>query len=167
MQFAFLQLPDAPVEPTEGMARIAGNEARAPRLEVKNRSDRAIRYLEMGWILHDRGGREFLAGSVPAELNLAPGQSSKILESATLKFPQRGSQPLNIEAMTGFVSSVEFSDGSVWIPSRTDLGTPELQRVIAPSAEEQRLVQIYRKKGLPALVASCTPSGKESGRPSR
>ncbi len=153
LQFAFLQLPDSPIEPTEGMARIAGNEARAPRLEVKNRSDRAIRYLEMGWILHDRGGREFLAGSVPAELSLAPGQSSKILESATLKFPQRGPQPLAIESMTGFISSVEFSDGSVWIPSRADLGLPELQRVIAPSAEEQRLVQIYRKKGLPALVA--------------
>ena len=72
------------------MARIAGNEARAPRLEVKNRSDRAIRYLEVGWILHDRSGREFLAGSVPAELNLAPGQKSQILENATLKFPQLG-----------------------------------------------------------------------------
>ena len=70
LQFAFLQIPDSPVEPMEGMARIAGNEARAPRLEVKNRSDRSIRYLEMGWILHDRTGREFLAGSVPAELNL-------------------------------------------------------------------------------------------------
>jgi len=42
MQFAFLRLPDAPVDPVGGMARIAGNEARAPRLEVKNRSDRSI-----------------------------------------------------------------------------------------------------------------------------
>ena len=75
VQFAFLRLPDSPVEPVEGMARIAGNEARAPRLEVKNRSDRSIRYLEVGWILHDHTGREFLAGSVPAELNLAPGQT--------------------------------------------------------------------------------------------
>jgi hypothetical protein len=55
--------------------------------------------------------------------------------------------------MTGFISSVEYADGSLWIPSRADLGTPELQRVIAPSDEEQRLVQIYRKKGLKALVA--------------
>ena len=61
--------------------------------------------------------------------------------------------PLAIEAMTGFVSSVEFADGSLWIPSRADLGSPQLQRVIAPSDEEQRLVQIYRKKGLQALVA--------------
>jgi hypothetical protein len=153
VQFAFLHLPDSPIEPLEGVARIAGNEVRAPRLEVKNRSDRAIRYLEMGWILRDQKGGEFLAGSVPAELNLLPGKVSPILESATLKFPQRGSQPLAIEGMTGFVSSVEFSDGSVWIPTRADLASGQLQRVIAPSDEEQRLVQIYRKKGIKALVA--------------
>jgi hypothetical protein len=153
VQFAFLHLPDSPVEPVDGMARIAGNEARAPRLEVKNRSDRAIRHLEVAWILHDHSGREFLAGSVPAELNLAPGAQSHIFENATLKFPQLGAQPLAIEGMTGFVSSVEFSDGTLWIPTRGDLGTPQLQHVIAPSDEEQRLAQIYRKKGLTALVA--------------
>lgn len=153
VQFAFLRLPDSPIDPMGGMARIAGNEARAPRLEVKNRSDRPIRYLEIGWILEDHGGRQFLAGSVPAELNLAPGQKSQILENATLKFPTRGGTPLAIEGMTGFVSSVEFADGTLWIPSRADLGAPQLQRVMAPSDEEQRLIQIYRKKGLAALVA--------------
>src|ERR1700680_4437694 len=154
VQFAFLRLPDSPIEPVDGMARIAGNEARAPRVEVRNRSERSIRYLEIGWILQEQGGREFLAGSVPAELTLAPGQKSQILENTTLKFPQpHGAQPLAIDAMTGFVSSVEFSDGTVWIPSRADLGTPQLQRVIAPSDEEQRLAQVYRKKGLQALIA--------------
>ncbi|HXA65096.1 MAG TPA: hypothetical protein VNV82_08095 [Bryobacteraceae bacterium] len=153
VQFAFLSLPDSPIEPLEGMARISGNEARAPRLEVKNRSDRPIRYLEVAWILHDRNGREFLAGSVPAELQLGPGQKSQILENSTLKFPQRGGQPLAIEGMTGFVSSVEYADGSVWIPSRADLGTPQLQRVASPSDEEQRLVQIYRKRGIQGLIA--------------
>ena len=153
LQFAFLRLPDSPVDPVEGMARIAGNEARAPRLEVKNTSNRPIKYLEVGWILADHSGRQFLAGAVPAELNLAPGQKSQILENATLKFPQRGGAPLAIESMTGFVSSVEFADGSVWIPTRADLARPELQRVMAPSGEEQRLIQIYRKKGLPGLIA--------------
>jgi hypothetical protein len=152
VQFAFLRLPDSPIEPMDGMARIAGNEARAPRLEVKNTSDRPIRYLEIGWILHDRSGREFLAGSVPASLNLGPGQKSQVLENTTLKFPQRGAQPLAIEGMTGFVSSVEFADGTMWIPSRADLGMPQLQRVMAPSDEEQRLVQIYSKKGIKGLI---------------
>lgn len=154
VEFAFLHMPDSPIEPVGGMARIAGNEARAPRVEVQNRSQRPIRYLEIGWILQDRGGHEFLAGSVPAELSLAPGQKSQVLENTTLKFPQpHDAQPLAIEGMTGFVSSVEFADGSVWIPSRADLGKPELQRVVAPSDEEQRLAQIYRKKGLQALIA--------------
>ena len=150
VRFAFLRLPDAPVEPTDGTARVAGNEARAPRLEVTNHSDREIRYLEIGWILQDHQGREFLAGSVPASLSLAPGQKSQILKDMTLKFPQRPG--LAIAGMTGFVSNVEFADGAIWIPSRSDLADPRFQKVLASSAEEQRLVQIYRKRGLKALT---------------
>ena len=152
LQFAFLKLPDSPVEPIQGMAYVSGNEARAPSLEVKNRSDKSVRYLEIGWILHDRAGRDFLAGSVPAELNLGPGQRNQVLKETTLKFPQHPGQALSIEGMTGFVSTVEYTDGNVWIPSRSDLADPMLKSVVGPSPEEQRLVQLYRKKGLNALV---------------
>ncbi len=152
MQFAFLHLPDSPIEPLEGMARIAGNEARAPRVEVRNRSDRAVRYLEIGWILQDGQGREFLAGAVPAQLNLAPGQKSQILSDTALKFPRTSGQPLAIEGMSGYVSNVEFADGTVWIPNRADLADPRLQKVLGPSAEEQRLLQLYHKRGLKGLV---------------
>jgi hypothetical protein len=55
--------------------------------------------------------------------------------------------------MTGFVSSVEYADGTVWIPTRADLDAQQLRRVVAPSDEEQRLAQIYNKKGLKALIA--------------
>src|SRR5205814_9031971 len=119
------------------MACIAGDDARALMVEVMNRADRSIRYLESGWILKDRQGHEFLAGSVPAELSLGPGQKSQILKDATLKFPQRPG--LEIAGMTGFVSNVEFADGAVWIPSRSDLADPRLQKAISSSAEEQRL----------------------------
>jgi hypothetical protein len=54
--------------------------------------------------------------------------------------------------MTGFVSSVEFIDGSMWIPNRAELDDPVLRRVVAPSPEEQRLVQIYRKRGIAAVI---------------
>jgi len=148
VQFAFLRFPESPAEPTDGMARIAGNEARAPRLEVRNRSDREIRHLEIGWIVRDQQGRDFLAASLPADLNLAPGHSSQILQDAALRFPGRTS----IEGMTGFVSSVEFADGSYWIPTRASLDDPQLRRVVAPSPEEQRLVQMYRRKGVDALI---------------
>jgi hypothetical protein len=148
VQFAFLNVPEAPVEPMAGTARIAGNEARAPRFEVRNRSNRSVSFLEIGWIVKDQQGREFLAASMPAELNLAPKQSSQVIQDAALRFPSR----MSIQSMTGFVSSVEFSDGTFWIPSRGALDNPRLRDVIAPSPEEQRLTQLYRKKGLAALV---------------
>ena len=55
--------------------------------------------------------------------------------------------------MRGYVSNVEFADGTVWIPNRTDLANPMLQKIVGPSAEEQRLLQIYRKRGIKGLVA--------------
>jgi hypothetical protein len=148
LQFAFLRFPDAPVEPMEGMARIAGNEAREPKLVVHNRSPRVIRYLEMGWIVRDSQGREFLAASMPSEMRLPPRSVSQIPQDATLRFDPRTS----VESMTGFVSSVEFIDGSMWIPNRAELDDPVLRRVVAPSPEEQRLVQIYRKRGIAAVI---------------
>jgi hypothetical protein len=148
VQFAFLHFPDAPVEPTDGVARIAANEARSPKLVVHNRSNRVVRSFEMGWIVRDSKGREFLAASVPSEMRLPPRSSSQILPDASLRFDAR----TNVEAMTGFVSSVEYQDGSMWIPSRVQLDDPMLRRVVAPSPEEQRLVQIYSKRGLNAVI---------------
>jgi hypothetical protein len=148
LPFAFLRFPDAPIEPMDGMARIAGNEARAPKLVVHNRSGRVVRYLEMGWIVRDQQGREFLAASLPSEMRLPPRSSSQILQDAALRFDPRTS----VEGMTGYVASVEFADGSMWIPSREELNDPTLRRVVAPSPEEQRLVQIYRKRGLNAVI---------------
>ena len=152
LQFAFLRFPDSPVEPVAGMAHVAGGEARLPRLEVQNRSQRPVRYMEVGWLLKDSQGREFLAGSVPAKTPLSPGQKTEILQQNGLRFSEGGGMPVAIESMTGFVSQVEFADGSVWIPRRSSLSDPRLQRALAPSAEEQRLTNIYRKKGLGALV---------------
>jgi hypothetical protein len=148
VQFAFLQLPDSPIEPSDGMARIAGSEARAPRLQVRNKSTRPIRHLEIGWIVKDQRGRETVAASLPADVTLDPGHSSQIVQEASLRFPQGTS----IQSMSGFVASVEFADGSFWVPSRTAIGSANLRRMVAPSPEEERLLQIYRKKGLDGLV---------------
>jgi hypothetical protein len=147
VSFAFLHFPNAPVEASNGMARIAGNEAHAPRIEVRNRSDRAIRYLEIGWIVKDQDGREFLAASMPADVNLAAGQSGQVGEDASMKFLHT-----SIQGMTGFVSSVGFTDGSYWIPDRGELNDLKLRRVVSPSPEEQRLAELYRKRGLNVLI---------------
>ena len=55
--------------------------------------------------------------------------------------------------MTGFVSRVEFADGKVWVPSRKNLDSSPLLRTMSPSTEEQRLLDIYARQGLAALVA--------------
>jgi hypothetical protein len=147
MAFAFLHLPESPVEALSGSARTSGNQADSPTIQIRNRSDRPVRHVEMGWIVKDQQGREFQAASMPADVNLLPGRSSQVVEDAALRIP--GS---SIQSMTGFVSSVEFTDGQFWIPSRNALADPRLRRVVAPSPEEQRLAQIYLKKGPAGLI---------------
>lgn len=154
-QFAFLGLPNAPVQALEGWAAISGNEARSPQVEVINQSGKTVRYVEIGWLVKDKEGREYLAGAVPASqttLLLGAGKRARLLEDTALKFSHAG-KAVEISGMTGFVSQVEFSDGQVWVPSRKDMGSSPLLRVLAPSSEEQRLGDLYAKKGLGALVA--------------
>jgi hypothetical protein len=149
IQFALLHPPDAPVDLTGGAARISGNEASAPRFDVHSVSKRAVRYMEIGWIVKDQDGHEFLAASLPADLNLAPGQSSHVVQDSALRFfPERTS----IQSMKAFVSTVGYDNGSYWILGREALEDPQLRNVVAPSPEEQRLSQIYLKKGLTALI---------------
>lgn len=153
LAFQFVDVTGAPVQPQEGFATVAGNEARAPRLEIRNRSNRTIRWVELGWILRDRQGRETPAGTIPAEVFLAPGEQRDILKDVTLRFPSRPGAPVDIAGLTGYVSSVEYADGAMWVPPRSVLTDPRLSRAMAPSPEEQRLLEIYRRKGMAALVA--------------
>lgn len=149
-RFAFLKMPGAPVEAIDGWAEVAGNEARTPTIQVLNRSSQPVRYVEIGWIVKDRQGREFLAGSVPAaegDLLLPPGQKGRVLQDTSLRFSRNAGEPVAIDSMTGFVSHVEFADGRVWVPRRA-----ALPAVMAPSPEEQRLADLYRTKGLSAVV---------------
>ena len=155
VRFAFLRLPDSPIEPMEGWAEISGNEAREPRIEVRNRSPRPVRYVEIGWLVRDRQGREFLAGSVPAAENdmfLPPGQTGRVLQDTALRFSRNAGEPVAIESMTGFVSQVEFADGKVWVPNRSSIENARLLGVLAPSPEEQRLTDMYRTRGINALI---------------
>lgn len=153
-EFAFVQIPDSPVEPVQGWAQIAGNEARSPSIQVRNRSGRPVKYVEFGWIVSDQAGKQYMAASLPsadAGLYLPPGQSARVLQESTLNFSSNG-QPVNVRKMTGFVSQVEFADGKVWVPSRQTVDLPVLHKVLAPSAEELRLSSLYRRKGIDALI---------------
>ena len=55
--------------------------------------------------------------------------------------------------MVGFVNQVQFSDGKIWVPNRENLSNAALLKALPPSAEEQRLSDIYRKRGIDALIA--------------
>ncbi len=153
-QFAFLKFPDAPVEPVDGWAELAGSEAHSPRIQVRNVSNRPVKYVELAWLVSDDKNQQYVAASLPAtdpELFLPPGKTARVLQDTELRFSRNG-DPVNIRRMTGFISQVEFADGKMWVPNRQNLENAALLRVLAPSAEEQRLSDLYRKKGVQALV---------------
>jgi hypothetical protein len=154
-EFAFLQFPDSPIEPLSGYAQLAGNEARSPHIEVRNRSNRPVKYVEMGWVVSDSSGKQYMAGSLPSadrDMLLPPGRSTPLLQETTLNFTAKG-HPVQVQRMVGFVSQVEFADGKIWVPNRESLASKTLLKVLPPSAEEQRLVDVYRKHGLDGLTA--------------
>ena len=152
-KFAFLKFPDAPVELVSGTAKVLANEAHMPEFTIKNNSRSAVRYLDIGWIVRDKDGREFVAGSLPADVTLNPGGLSRVSQRASLKFTESG-KPVAIDAarMTGFVRNVEFADGSVWIPRRPGSADIELSRAAGQSPEEARLVDLYKRRGIKALA---------------
>ncbi len=156
-QFAFLRVPGAPVSAISGNAQIAANEARAPSLQLRNDSNRPVKYVELGWVVADRNGSRYLAASLPAggsDLVLRPGETTRAVQDASLKFSRDG-QPWGVQQMSGFINQVEFADGKeprMWVPTRQSLQDTALLPLVAPSAEEQRLTDIYRKKGINALV---------------
>jgi hypothetical protein len=145
IQVAFLDSPSAPVVASEGMVRIADNEARSPRLMLRNNSSRPVQALEMGWLVKDGRGREFVAGSIPVDVSLAARQRTTVVQDVTFTFKQASGEPIEIADMKAFFSSVEFADGSMWVPDRSG-------KLPTPSPEEQRLSALYRKRGLEALV---------------
>jgi len=145
IEVAFLESPSAPISAYDGMVRIADNEARSPRLFVRNTSSRPVRAIEMGWLVKDDRGREFVAGSIPVDVPLAVGQKTTLVQDVTFKFSQPSGEPIGIAEMKAFLSSVEFTDGKMWVPERS-------RKLPTPSPEEQRLTALYRKKGLEALV---------------
>jgi hypothetical protein len=154
-RFALVQFPDSPIELVDGSALIAGSEARAPSIQVRNRTGRPVKYVELGWLLTDPAGHAYMAGSLPSTdpaFSLPAHGAGQVRQENTLEFSAHG-QPLSIRKVTGFVNQVEFADGKVWVPSRRNMDdNPLLLQVMEPSVEEERLANLYVTKGLPALV---------------
>jgi len=161
---AVVPFPDAPAAVLKGAATIYRNEVVVPQVDLRNRTQRTLDTIEIGWIFHDNDGRGYVAGSLPAHVQIGPVQQATISQPAVLRFSRPSGRPLLVDSLSAFVSNVQFSDGGVWIPSRTDIANanidPALKRVMVSSPEQQRLVEIYRRKGMGALAAELKKSGK-------
>ena len=145
VQLAFMEGPRGPLVPLDGSVRIYGNEARAPRVNIRNRSEKQVESMELGWLLKDTRGREFVTGATPLPISLHPGQTTRVVQDVAFRFTQAGGQAIEIDTLSGFISSVEFADGEMWVPERST-------RMPTPSPEEQRLAEMYRKRGIQAVV---------------
>jgi hypothetical protein len=151
-----VSFPSSPVQTVSGAARVAGNEVRGPQIDVRNNSQKMVRSIDMGWIVRDDRGRDFVAGSVPARMQLGPVQTGTMTEPGTLRFSHPTGQPMIIDALMAFVNDVEFADGKLWIPTRTDIeaatSDPVLRRALGASPEQRRLADVYRRKGISGLA---------------
>jgi hypothetical protein len=136
VELARLELSGSPVEILSGAAQVSEREWSLPKFELRNRSPLPVRHVELGWTTASGAG-----GTLPAEVSLAPGGRAVVEEPVTLRFAGPA------DSISAYVASVEFSDGNLWIPPR---GPKRLPRV---SPEEQRLTDLYRRRGLEALIA--------------
>ncbi len=150
-----VEFPSSPIQSLGGNAQVAGNEIRTSLLGVRNTSKKMVRDFEVGWIVRDDRGHDFVAGSVPSARQLAPVETANMEQPGTLRFSHSGGQPMTVGALMTFVNDVEFSDGKLWIPSRIDISKatrdPILRRALAASPEQQRLADVYRRKGMSGL----------------
>jgi hypothetical protein len=154
---SFVSLPAAPVQPLTGDARVFGNEVRQPRVALKNTTNRSVREIELGWILRDDRGRDHMAGCLPSKVDIPPVHTAQFAQEGVLRFSEPGGRPLLIGAVSAFINNVEFTEGRLWIPSRADLAAANVdavvRRVMSSSPEQQRLADIYRRKGVVGLAA--------------
>lgn len=152
-----MRFASSPVTATGGSVRIANGDVLAPHLNVKNESQKTVRSIEVGWIVRDEQGREYLAGSMPMVMRLNPVGTGSLDEASTIHFYQAAGQPVAMSSLTAYVSDVEFMDGNHWIPSRADIASatknPALRRALFDSPEQQRLSEIYRRKGISGLTS--------------
>jgi hypothetical protein len=145
IQLAFLNPPNAPLVPEQGFARVSNDEARSPQIVLRNQSDHSIDSVEIGWIVKDTRGREYVTGAIPLDVGLPARTQRKVVQDASFRFSEAGGQGIAIDSMTGFISSVQYSDGKMWVPDRS-------KQLPTPSPEEQRLVELYRRKGIDVLA---------------
>src|SRR5260370_13845637 len=83
VQFAFLDVPNAPVEINGGWVGIVGDEANRPRINANNRSPKQIRAMEFGWTIKDTRGKESVAGRIPRYVSMDTYLKTSLMRHGT------------------------------------------------------------------------------------
>ncbi|MGC8760694.1 MAG: hypothetical protein ACP5VC_12105 [Bryobacteraceae bacterium] len=145
VELAALGVPESPVELLSGQAVLAGQEARSPRIEIANRGRLPVRFVELGWLVSE-GDRLLPAGSLPAEIHLPPGERSTLRQDGRVRFARP------VQSLLVYPALVEFENGEVWVPPASAWREPQLRSALPVSGEMLRLAELYRRKGLDAVV---------------
>jgi hypothetical protein len=157
---ASVSFPDSPLQMLDGVAKVFGNEVQTPGVELRNRSQKTTQSVEVGWILRDNHGKGYMAGTMPQIVSIGPVQQARVQQSGILRLSHPSGTPVLITALAAYVRNVQFTDGDVWIPSRSDIANsdmePYLKHEILSSPEQQRLSAIYRRSGMSGLAAELT-----------
>jgi len=117
------------LQPLDGWAQVAGNEARSPRIQVRNRSAQTIKYVELGWLVSDPGGQQYLAASLPASdpaLYLPAGKTARVEQDTALRSPAPASQ--SAFRRGGLRQPRAVRRRKLWVPSRADLERDSLSK---------------------------------------
>ena len=155
IQLAFVQDDGDPMLFESGSALVTGFVSEAPRIRVRNRTARAIRRFDIGWLAGDGDGTVYSVGSAPSDTAMRVGAGEGIEIHAAGRFELRPAGDPDgspIEWMGAYLRSVQMDDGSVWIPSRQALQESRLLQALPVSAEERRLAELYRARGPAAVV---------------
>ncbi|MDA1314859.1 MAG: hypothetical protein O2968_16115 [Acidobacteria bacterium] len=155
LQLSQHDLRGSPIEIVSGSAFVAGTRVSSPEMRVKNRSQKPVRYYELGWLVRDGEGTNYAAGLMPApkgQSRLAPGAEASARSERQFVFGRAGADSFVISGMSGYVRNVEFEDGTVWIPPRSELDVSPFENAAAVSVEEERLSRLFGSRGVSALI---------------
>lgn len=152
IDIAFLDDRESPVEAIRGKVLGEGNQLRIPEVVLNNRADKDIRWVEMLLLVKDSEGREYSAGVLPTTLSIKAKSLGTLQPTVGIELSSLKGLPINVQSVTGLVQQVEYANGDLWLAPSRMRETDRLRAVLPPSLEEQRLADLYRRKGFAAVL---------------
>lgn len=148
---------NAPVTIVGGTIQALGGRFWSPMVEVRRAggTNEPVS-VDVAFILADERGREAVAAILPFPLSGSPGATIALQSNISARAAALDSVPVLVRKCYAFVSAVHLSDGSVWVPSRSDLeraSDGSLLTALSACPERERLAAIFRHGGLQAVAS--------------